>query len=160
MEAASQKRASPLATGDMPAFLFAGALNAKTWHYADGDHGALLQMGRRIAAVGKRRNLIHYSELVRGITVRLPNIDDSHPFELGVPEWRDLDRAILGDFLGRLCVDSYSRGQFLASALVTSKETKEPSEGFWNLVTEIGMLRVFEPKQAPDVLGGAGGQGL
>jgi hypothetical protein len=77
----------------MPTRQFAKALNAKTWHYADADPEALLQMGRRIAAVGKRRNLIHYSELVRGITLHFPNVDDSHPFELGVPERRDVDRA-------------------------------------------------------------------
>ena len=116
-------------------------LQAKTWGYADGDPSALATLGERIAATGKERQLIHYSDLVRGVTVRLPNVENGTPFELGVPDWRDLDRSILGSFLGRLCVDSYRRGAFLASALVTSKGTDEPSEGFWTLVDELGMLR-------------------
>jgi hypothetical protein len=34
----------------------------------------------------------------------------------------------------RFGVDSYRRGQSLASALAKSRETNEPGEGFWNLV--------------------------
>lgn len=87
----------------------------------------------------RRAGTIHYSELVQGIEIQLPNVDNGRPFELGVPEWRDLDRAILGQILGKISLDSYAKHGILASALVTSKTSEEPSEGFWTLVEELGL---------------------
>jgi len=113
-------------------------LISRSWPYSDGDPAALREIGRRIAAVGARRDLIHYSKLVAGLELRMTIVGDGVPFELGVPEWSDLDRSILGDFLGRLSLESYQRGGFLASALVTAKGTQEPGEGFWSFVSEMG----------------------
>lgn len=115
---------------------------AKPWPYSEACPEAATEMGRRIAAVGKRRALVHYSKLVNGLELR---IGDGAPFELGVPEWSDHDRNILGDLLGRLSLDSYRRGQFLASALVTAKGTQEPGEGFWNFVDELGLFTSTSP---------------
>ena len=115
-------------------------LSSLSWPYADRDPAALAELDRRLAEVGRREDLINYTDLVRGVTFRLPNVDAGQPFELGVPEWRDVDRAILGDFLGRLCVDSYRKGQFLVSALAKGRETNEPSEGFWSLVSAAGLF--------------------
>lgn len=117
-----------------------GALSACKWPYADRDPTASAALQAKVADVGRRQQLITYTDLVRGVTFRLPNVDDGAPFELGVPDWREVDRAILGDFLGRLCVDSYREGRCFASALVTSKETSEPSEGFWNLLEALGVF--------------------
>jgi hypothetical protein len=115
-------------------------LTSMSWPYADRDPTALAELERRLADVGRREDLINYTDLVRGVTFRLANVDDGCPFELGVPEWRDIDRAILGDFLGRLCVDSYRKGRFLVSALAKGRETNEPSEGFWHLVSAAGLM--------------------
>jgi hypothetical protein len=112
----------------------------RKWPYSEADPGALREIGRRVADVGSRRGLVHYSDLVRGLPFKIPHVDQGAPFELGIPTWRDLDRAILGDFLGRLSLDSYQRGRFLASALVTAKGTDEPSEGFWALVSELDLF--------------------
>jgi hypothetical protein len=120
-------------------------LLSRRWPYAEADPAAVLELGRRVAQVGRREGLIHYSDLVSGLVLRMANVDSGAPFELGVPEWQDLDRNILGELLGRLSLDSYTRGGFLATALVTSKETREPSEGFWNLVTELGLLKSSSP---------------
>ena len=117
------------------------ALRVRRWPYADGAAAAVAKLGRRIAEVGRRETTISYSEVVRGIELRLPNVHDGHPFELGVPDWPDLDRAILGELLGKLSLDSLDRGDFLASAVVTSKVSGEPSEGFWDLVSELGFFR-------------------
>jgi hypothetical protein len=122
-------------------------LEAMTWPYADRDPAALAELGQRIAEVGRRADLVTYADAVRGLTFRLANVDDGQPFELGVPEWRDIDRAVLGDFLGRLCVESYRRAGFLASALVTSRETSEPSEGFWNLVAAADLYQSKSPSR-------------
>jgi hypothetical protein len=120
-------------------------LRLKSWPYSEADPAALAEIGRRIADVGRRKDLIHYSKLASGVTLRMANVNDGEPFEMGVPEWSDLDRSILGDFLGKLSLESYQRGAFLASALVTSKGTQEPSQGFWNFVEELGLFRSTSP---------------
>lgn len=115
---------------------------AQPWPYSDACPEALAELGRRVAAVGKRRGLVHYSKLVSGLEL---SIGDGAPFELGVPEWSDQDRKILGDLLGRLSLDTYQRGKFLASALVTAKGTQEPGEGFWSFVDELGLFASTSP---------------
>ena len=110
------------------------------WHYAPGDGAARGEVGRRLARVGRERQLISYSDLVAGVTFRLPNVQGGDPLCLGVPDWTDLHRAIIGDFLGYLSMESWQRGEFLASALAVSKATTEPSEGFRALLKEIDLL--------------------
>jgi len=56
-----------------------------------------------------------------------------------VPEWIDLRRAIIGDFLGRISRDTYEEAGFLASAVAVSSATQEPSEGFRALANELGL---------------------
>lgn len=108
----------------------------------DGDAKANQEIERRIAHRAAKRLTIRYSELVDGITFRLPNVAGGSPFRLGeLGDWTDLDRAILGSVLGRISADSYLRAGFLASAVAVSKSTDEPSEGFKALVREAGLLR-------------------
>jgi hypothetical protein len=118
---------------------------ARPWPYSDACPDAVAELGRRVAAVGKRRDLIHYSKLVAGLELRIPTVAGGAPFELGVPEWSEQDRNILGDLLGSLSLESYRRGGFLASALVTAKGTQEPGEGFWNFVEELGLMTSSSP---------------
>ena len=120
-------------------------LLSKSWPYSEADPAALAEIGGRVARVGKRRELINYSKLTSGLELRMADVGGGVPFELGVPEWSDLDRSILGDLLGSLSLASYQRGAFLASALVTSKGTQEPGEGFWNFVAELGVLTSTSP---------------
>ncbi len=54
--------------------------------------------------------------------------------------WSARARAIIGDCLGHIAADSYRRGKFLASALVYTKESNEPGEGFWGLAETVGLL--------------------
>lgn len=108
----------------------------------DGDATANHEIERRIAQRAAKRRTIPYSELVDGVTFRLPNVAGGSPFQLGeLGEWTDLDRAILGSVLGRISADSYLRAGFLASAVAVSKSTDEPSEGFKALVRDAGLLR-------------------
>jgi hypothetical protein len=109
------------------------------WPYAGQDASALDEIARRVAKVGRARNLITYSKLVEGITFRLRSVNAGQPVTLGVPEWIDLHRAILGDFLGRLCLATYERGGFMGRALVVSASGLEPSEGFRELMRELGL---------------------
>lgn len=113
-------------------------IRALRWHYADLDPAARAELERRLAETARREDLVRYSDLVRGIVFNLPNVQSS-PLELGVPEWTDLHRAILGDFLGKISCDSYEQAGFLASAVAVSGSTGEPSEGFRELVRELGL---------------------
>ena len=115
-----------------------GRIRKIRWHYADGDSAARKELERRLGDAARREKLIPYSDLVRGITFNLLNVRES-PVELGVPEWTDLHRAILGDFLGRISCDSYEQAGFLASAVAVSSTDHQPSEGFKALVKELGL---------------------
>jgi hypothetical protein len=109
------------------------------WHYADQDVSALDEIARRVARVGRAKELITYSKLVEGILFRLRTVGGGQPIALGVPEWIDLHQAILGNFLGRLCVATYERGEFMGSALVMSASGLEPSDGFRDLMRQLGL---------------------
>jgi hypothetical protein len=114
-------------------------LNSADWHYAEQDVSALGEIARRVAAVGRAKDLITYSKLVEGIVFRLRTVSGGQPIALGVPDWIDLHRAILGSFLGRLCLATYERGGFMGSALVVSATGLEPSEGFRDLMRQLGL---------------------
>ncbi len=73
-----------------------------TWPYAEQDLTALAEIARRVADVGCKQELITYRELVSGIDFHLRSVNKGKPVRLGIPEWTDLHRAIIGDFLGRL----------------------------------------------------------
>ena len=108
------------------------------WRYATGDSKALATLEERIAAAGRKRSLITYSELVRGVTFTLPNIQK--PRTIDVVDWQELDRAIVGDFLGYISMRSYDRARLFSSALVVSKMDGSPGEGFYNLLKELGLI--------------------
>ncbi|MCA1562043.1 MAG: hypothetical protein LC753_12475 [Acidobacteria bacterium] len=112
-----------------------------TWPYADQDPAALSEIAKRVARVGSIEGLVTYTELVSGIDFRLPTVNAGQPLRLGVPEWTDLHRAVIGDFLGRLCVDTYTLGQFMGSALVVASDTRQPSEGYREFMRQLGLLR-------------------
>ncbi len=111
------------------------------WPYASQDPVALETVAQRVAGVGASEGLLTYSQAVGGIDFRLPSVQGGGPLRLGVPEWTDLHRAIVGDFLGRLCLDTYLAGQFMGSALVVASETRQPSEGYRELMRDLGLLR-------------------
>lgn len=109
------------------------------WVYAHRDAAARGELDGRIAEVGRRRALITYSELVRGVTFHLPSLREPQ-HRIDTADWRDLDRAIVGDFLGHLSMESYERAGFFSSALVVSKQDGSPGEGFYNLLKELGLV--------------------
>jgi hypothetical protein len=109
------------------------------WHYAPHDEKARAELDRRIAEVGRRRGLLTYSDLVRDVTFNLPNLHERR-HRIDTADWQDLDRAIVGDFLGYLSMESYERAGFFSSALVVSKQDGSPGEGFYNLLRELGLI--------------------
>jgi hypothetical protein len=121
-----------------------------TFHYDD-DIDARREIERRLAGVGRRGEVITYSDLVKGIVFRLTNVNGGAPFQLGAPEWIDLHRAIIGGCLGRIACDSYERGRFLASALAVSRSSWEPSDGFRALLEELGLVASKRDNHCLDV---------
>lgn len=108
------------------------------WSYADRDPQALDELRRRLAATGRRESLIDYSALVRGVAFHIPTVNGGQPYAIDIQEWQDLDRDLLGDFLGFLSQESYERHGFVVSALAVSKADGTPSEGFWSLMKRLG----------------------
>jgi len=115
-------------------------LSTIEWHYADGDSTAKAELARRISAAGRRLQLITYSDLVRGVAFRLPNVRNGAPFQIETDDWTGLDRAILGDFLGAISSDSYREAGFLATALVVNKAEFKPSDQFFKWMEDLGVL--------------------
>ena len=113
----------------------------QVWAFADQDLEARTAIGQRVAESGRRRKLLTYTELVSGIDFRLPTVAGGAPLRLGVPDWGDLHRAIVGDFLGRLCMETYLQGGFMGGALVVASETRQPSDGYRRLMRFVGALR-------------------
>lgn len=113
--------------------------NSIQWKYATQDPVALDEMERRIADAARKLSLITYSDLARGVTFNLPSLRVPRR-TIDVAEWQELDRAIIGDFLGYMSMRSYENHGFFVSALVVSKVDGSPSEGFYSLMKEVGLV--------------------
>jgi len=120
------------------------------WRYAKGDPKALEGLEERIAVAGRKRSLITYSDLVRGIAFKLPNLGEP-TLTIDVADWRELDRAIVGDFLGYISMRSYDRANCFSSALVVSKNDGTPGDGFYNLLKQLGLIPNLKSKKALDI---------
>lgn len=119
------------------------------WSYATGDPKALKELEERIAAAARKRKLVTYSDLVRGVTFDLPNVQK--PRTIDVTNWQELDRAIVGDFLGYISKRSYDRAKLFSSALVVSKMDGSPGEGFYSLLKELGLIPHARSSKALDL---------
>ena len=65
------------------------------WHYAPHDAAARAEIDRRIAEVGRKRALITYSDLVRGITFNLPTLRSRN-----IRSTPRIGRILIAPFLG------------------------------------------------------------
>jgi hypothetical protein len=110
------------------------------WSYAESDPDALAELVKRIEDKGRGEDLINYSDLVRGVTFHLRNVNKGEPFQIDVHDWTDLDRAILGEFLGYISMLSYRKAKFMASALAINRTEFKPSYHFFNWMKDLGML--------------------
>ena len=81
----------------------------KHWHYI-GDTSATYEISRRLAQRARQEDVITYSDLVRGVVFHLPNVYTGRPFELGIPEWEDLHRAIIGECLAEVSLLTFEAG--------------------------------------------------
>jgi hypothetical protein len=115
-------------------------LQVISWKWADSDPDALTKLETRIAEAGRRLGLITYSDLVQGILFKVPGVHGGNPFDIDVHAWTELDRVLIGDFLGLVSARSYARAQFMASALVVSKGEYKPSWHFFQWMKTLDVL--------------------
>ena len=109
------------------------------WRYAFGDEDAFLDIRARIERAGSRQSLITYSDLVAGVEFRLPQVTEQ-PLVIDVHAWRDIDRIVVGEILGRISMESYRSHGFMASALAVGQDGL-PSLHFFKWMRKIGALR-------------------
>ncbi len=110
------------------------------WYYTDKDLRARQELADRMAQTARRQDLITYSDLIKGVTFKLPNVNGGQPFQIDPYEWTDLHRQIVGDFLGSISAESYRRDGIFVSAIVVSKADGTPGLGFVNFMRELGIL--------------------
>jgi hypothetical protein len=110
------------------------------WIWGDKDPNALAALEQRIAETGRQLALITYSDLVKGIDFRLPNLTEGKPYRISIYDWSGLDRRILGDFLGYMSMRSYCNYGFMASALAVNRMEYMPSELFFEWMVQLQVL--------------------
>lgn len=118
------------------------------WTWADKDPEALAELESRIRQAGRRRTLVSYSDLVNGVVFRLPNLNGGQPYQINTSYWKDVDRALIGEFLGYISTRSHRRYGFMASALVVEKEERKPSFHFFEWMRKLGAV----PSTADEVV--------
>lgn len=117
------------------------------WHYPQHDDAARAEIDARLSAAGVRGGLVTYSDLVRGVTFHAPGFQGG-PRQIDPSGWEDLDRAIVGEYLGHLSVESYQRAGFFSSALAVSKIDGTPGRGFYELMKELGLISTGKSDEA------------
>jgi len=115
------------------------ALRDMRWTYAEDDANVLAELEVRIAVRGRAHDLITYSDLVEDVAFDLPNLAE-RPHVIDTHNWQELDRALIGDFLGYISARSYEKGGFFASALVVDTAERQPGEGFYRLLKQVGLV--------------------
>ena len=122
------------------------AMKATKWAYAPHDPDAVAEMTRRLTAAARNGSPARYSDVVAGVSFHLPNVAGGRPFTIDVHAWRDVDRAIVGDFLGYISMESYEQGGFMLSALAVSADNGEPdipSRHFFDWARTVGVLHGY-----------------
>lgn len=115
-------------------------MKATKWSYAEKDPAAMKEIEARVRKAALEKRTIHYSDLVEDIAFHLPNLHGGKPFEIDVHNWRDIDRGMVGEFLGYLSMGTYERHGFLASTIVVGKEEQRPSQHFFDWMRKVGLL--------------------
>jgi hypothetical protein len=130
-----------LRVGEAERQVAAGRMWSGSWPWVDDDPSALSELRRRLIACGHQPDrLLTYGQAVAGLTFRLPTVDDGRPFQLG--GWREIDRAVLGMFLGRLSAETIRdcTPPFMLSALTFGEEGNRPSAGgFFGWARDVGL---------------------
>lgn len=110
------------------------------WKFAPRDQRALAELTARLERAGSRGEVIGYTALVADVRFQIDTVNDGKPFEVDAYSWTELNRLIIGDFLGCISARSYLAHGFLLSVLAGSSEDLQPTAPFFNWAGELGLL--------------------
>lgn len=119
---------------------------AKQWRFADKDPTAMAVLKTRIEKYVRGKRVVAYSTLVYKVDFNLPNVNNGAPYQINVNKWTQLGSVIIGEFLSYISLESFidpDRAS-LWSALVVGVESRKPSDGFFELSRELGLLKATD----------------
>jgi hypothetical protein len=111
-----------------------------SWRYAPVDPEAQEHIEERLIETARRKDLIHYSDLVEGVLFMVESSEGNRDHV--ITDWSEFDRALIGDHLGYLNMRYYERHGVLLGSLAISKEQSNPGPGYFNFLRDAGLLRV------------------
>jgi hypothetical protein len=110
------------------------------WTWAKSDSAAVYELEWRMTKKAREKAFLNYSELVDGVFFRIPTINGGLPYRIDVRDWKDIDRALVGEFLGFISMRSFEKHGFMFSAIVIGKDSNQPSPHFFDWVKKLGLL--------------------
>lgn len=115
-------------------------LKSFEWPIPTQDKASYQEIKRRIADAGRRRKLLTYSELVKGIEFCIPSLNGGEPFRLNIGGWTGQDRYIIGQFLGKLSCETYEHYGFMANVMVVDALEGRPSKNFFQWMEYVSAI--------------------
>jgi hypothetical protein len=115
-------------------------MEAVPWKWARADRLAVEELEWRMTRKAREKGFLDYSELVKDVVFTVPSINRGKPYRIDTRAWQDLDRALIGEFLGYISMRSYKAHGFMFSAIVIGKDSNQPSPHFFDWVRKLGML--------------------
>jgi hypothetical protein len=113
--------------------------NTETHHPYPTNPESIAEIKRRLVATAKKRGLVTYSDLVRGIKFVHPE-RGTEPFEIFTPDWKGWERKFIGAILAQTtCETALETGCVITSIVVDAGENA-PSKILFEWLAEIGVI--------------------
>jgi hypothetical protein len=100
---------------------------------------AVEEIKRRIAETAKKRGMITYSNLVRGIKFQHPERGPD-PFEIITFDWKGWDRKFIGAILAQITCDTILETGCVTTTIVVDSISNEPSKILFSWLESIGVI--------------------
>jgi hypothetical protein len=115
-----------------------------TYKLIDPNDVTFNDLNQRIVEAGQRGKPLTYAQLAAGLTFHLRN-GTAH--QIQDSEWVGIGGALMGECLGIISEESLQQHGFMASALVVRQDTERPSEGFFELAQQLGVMAPNEDRR-------------
>ena len=116
----------------------------RQWQYATHDPVACAALAEAMGRSCRLGRTITYADLARGVTFRLPGVNDGMPYVIDILDRKRVskfDQNILDDFLAFLSLQSMKGASILASANVFDPhDSRGASNGFFETARWLGVL--------------------
>lgn len=122
------------------------------WQYATHDPIACADLATALGRSCRRGRTITYAELARGVTFRLPSINQGQPYIIDIQNQSRIsprDQHILDDFLCFLSLQSVKGASILASAnVIDPSDRRGASNGFFETARVLGYHQADDARLA------------